>query len=327
MASYPTSPLRMPQLLAGLRAIAEPTRIRLFALCDRADLTVTDLTELLKQSQPRISRHLKIMCDAEILERVQEGTFAFYRVSPGGAGAILARQLMGLIELSPADERNLESLKTRRHKLAAPFEAANAEQLKKLAALYPSEKIIDEALMRALPSEDMKDLLDIGTGTGHMLSLFGPKVTHAVGIDLSRQMLSVARANLMLSDLQNCRVQQADMYHLPVDAASFDAVTVHHVLHFAEHPEDVIMEAARVLRPGGKLVVVDFAPHQLQKMKTEFGHVWMGFSEKDLEEWCAAAHLELQPVTKLSESGKPLQVIIAAARRDARKLPKKKSAA
>ncbi|NBV42926.1 methyltransferase domain-containing protein, partial [bacterium] len=223
------TPWHSDDLLAGLRAIGEPTRLRIFALCYRADLSVTDLTELLSQSQPRISRHLKVMCEAGILERMREGTFAFYRVAGDSIGSVLAHQIMPLMEFSAVDERALNQLREKRHKLAAPLEAENAEQLRKLRAYYPSEKLIDQALITALPQDKVQSLLDIGTGTGHMLALFGPRVTHAVGIDLSRDMLSLARANLMLSDLQNCRVQQADMYHLPLESETFDAVTVHHV--------------------------------------------------------------------------------------------------
>lgn len=299
------------ELLPALRAIAEPTRLRILTFCAAADLSVTDLTELLNQSQPRISRHLKIMCEAEVLQRGREGTFAYYRVSSSGIGLALSHSILSMHRLSAADERALEQLKQKRHKMAAPLEAANAEQIRKLRSYYPSEKLIDQALSHILPEDRVKDLLDIGTGTGHMLALFGPRVTHAVGIDLSRDMLSLARANLMLSDLQNCRVQQADMYSLPLDSASFDAVTIHHVLHFAERPGDVIREAARVLRPGGRLVIVDFIKHDLQKLKSEFGHLWLGFDEAEIAEWCRDCGLEPEPPTILSEPGKQLRVMIS----------------
>ncbi len=300
-------------LLAALRAVAEPTRLRILAFCHRADLSVTDLTELLAQSQPRISRHLKVMCEANVLERTREGTFAFYRVAQHPAGRELAARILPLHQFSTQDSRALESLKQKRHKVAAPFEAENAEQLRKLRHYYPAEKLIDQALVKLLPEDEIKDLLDIGTGMGHMLSLFGPRVTHATGIDLSRDMLSVARANLMVSDLQNCRVQHGDMYHLPLDEKSFDAVTIHHVLHFAERPKDVIAEAARVLRGDGRLVIVDFAAHNVEKFRTEFGHRWMGFDESDLREWCEDAGLMPQPVSIIAESAKPVKMCIMLA--------------
>ncbi len=299
-------------LLLALRAVAEPTRLRIFAFAVRADLSVTDFTELLKQSQPRISRHLKILCDAGVLERLREATFAFYRIAEP-IGRLLADKILPLYQFDDADGRSLDQLKLKRHKIAAPLEAENAEQLRRLRAYYPAEKTIDQSLLQSLPVDQIDDLLDIGTGVGHMLSLFGPRVTHAMGIDLSRDMLSLARAKLMLSDLQNCRVQHADMYNLPLDAASFDAVTIHHVLHFAERPADAIVEAARVLRPGGRLVIVDFLAHDLKKLQAEFGHRWLGFSAADLLSWCVAANLEPGEPKTIAESGKPLKVIIATA--------------
>ncbi len=302
------------ELLSGLRAVAEPTRLRIFAFCSRADLSVTDLTDLLAQSQPRISRHLKIMCEAGVLERMREGTFAFYRAGASGIGRELVTRILSLYQFSSQDARALESLKQKRHKLAAPLEAQNSEELRKLRPYYPSEKLIDQALIKLLPEDEVQDLLDIGTGMGHMLSLFGPRVTHAMGIDLSRDMLSLARANLMLADLQNCRVQHADMYHLPVEAGSFDAVTIHHVLHYAERPAEVIAEATRVLRPGGRLVIVDFAPHDVQKLSKEFGHRWLGFQERELQQWCEDAGLSADAPTIIAESGKQLKVLILHAR-------------
>ncbi|TAH32601.1 MAG: metalloregulator ArsR/SmtB family transcription factor [Alphaproteobacteria bacterium] len=302
------------ELLGALRAVAEPTRLRIFAFCSRADLSVTDLTDLLNQSQPRISRHLKIMCEAGVLERMREGTFAFYRAGTSSIGRELAVRLLSLYQFSVQDSRALESLKQKRHKLAAPLEAQNSEELRKLRPYYPSEKLIDQALIKLLPEDEIEDLLDIGTGMGHMLSLFGPRVTHAMGIDLSRDMLSLARANLMLADLQNCRVQHADMYHLPVDAESFDAVTIHHVLHYAERPAEVIAEAARVLRPDGRLVIVDFIAHDLRKLQDDFGHRWLGFNERELQQWCEDAGLAADAPTIISEPSKQLKVLILNAR-------------
>ncbi len=301
------------QMLLALRAIAEPTRLRIFTLCSRAELTVSDLTELLRQSQPRISRHLKILCESGVLERAQEGTFAFYRIAMDGIGHYLQNHILSACEIRMQDERHLAALKDKKRKLSAPYEAANAEQIKKLQQYYPSEKLIDHALKNILDIGQINDFLDIGTGTGHMLKLFGPKVTHALGIDLSRQMLSVARVNLMLSDIHNCRLQQADMYHLPLPDGSFDAVVVHHVLHFSEQPGKVIAEAARVLRPNGQLVIVDFMAHQNEDLRSRFHHHSLGFEEGQLKSWMLEYGLAPQPVTIIAEPGKALRVFIFSA--------------
>src|SRR6185437_2913248 len=151
-------------------------------------------------------------------------------------------------------------------------------------SMSPSE--VEAALQRLLPAAGLGDLLDIGTGTGRVLELFAPQVERAVGIDLSREMLAVARVNLERANLRNCSLRQADMYQLPLPGASFDAVVIHQVLHYAERPAQVIAEAARVLRPEGRLVIVDFAPHDLEFLRTEHAHRRLGFGDAEVVAWC-----------------------------------------
>lgn len=311
---FPTS-----DLLAALRAVAEPTRLRIFALCQRMELSVSDLTQILSQSQPRVSRHLKVLCAADVLERVREGTYAYYHVPKTGIGAPLAAGVLALYGDGERDDLALAQLKKRRHELAAPLAEANGERMRALRKFYPDERKIDQALLRALPADVVSDLLDIGTGTGHMLELFGPRVTHAMGIDLSRDMLSLARAKLTVADLPNCRLQQADMYQLPLPVASVDAVTIHHVLHFAERPAQVIAEAARVLRAQGRLVIVDFVEHQQQKIMTEFAQRWPGFAVEQIKAWCGDAGLSVLGAEIVEDTTKPLRVFIITAQQSAKK--------
>ncbi len=309
----------MEILLAGLRAAAEATRLRLVALCAHAELTVSDLTDILGQSQPRVSRHLKLLCEAGLLDRFREGNFVFYRLARDGAGGDLARRL---VELVPAedptvglDRERLEAVKRRRAAAAAAYFRTNAAQWDRIRSLHIDDREVEAALAALLPQTRIGDLLDIGTGTGRILEVLAPRAAHAVGIDLSREMLAVARANLERAGCGNGSVRQGDMYQLPFAGGSFDAVVIHQVLHYAERPERAIAEAARVLRPGGRLVVVDFAPHELEYLRAEHAHRRLGFSAGAIMGWCRAAGLVVATPVRLA--GDPLTVLLWPSRRPA----------
>jgi len=302
------------ELLTGLRAAAEPTRLRLLLLCAEGELSVSELTEILGQSQPRVSRHLKLLCDAGLLDRFREGTWVFYRLAPG---AELARLLVALVPAEDPtgvlDRERLAQIKAQRAATAAEYFRANAAQWRRIRSLYVDEEEVEAALLTLLADGDPRDLLDVGTGTGRMLEIFGPKVERALGVDLSREMLAVARVNLERASLRNCSLRQADMYQLPLPGASFDAVVIHQVLHYAERPAQAIGEAARVLRPDGRLVIVDFAPHELEFLRSEHAHRRLGFADGEIIAWCRAAGLEPEPVRHLP--GNPLTVSLWPARR------------
>jgi ubiquinone/menaquinone biosynthesis C-methylase UbiE len=307
----------MEGLLSALRAAAEVTRLRLLLLCADAELTVSELTEILGQSQPRVSRHLKLLCEAGLLERIPEGAFVFYRLARTAPGGDLARRL---VELLPAgdpalalDRERLDQVKRQRAATAAAYFRVNAERWSQIRALHIDEREVEAALLRLLPPEEIADFLDIGTGTGRMLEIFGPHVARAVGVDLSREMLAVARVNLERAGLRNCTIRRADMYQLPLPGASFDAVVIHQVLHYAERPAQVIAEAARVLRPGGRLAIVDFAPHVLEDLRTAHAHRRLGFAPKEVMGWCREAGLEPQPSVDLP--GERLTVSLWLSRR------------
>jgi ArsR family transcriptional regulator len=309
----------MESLLSGLRAAGEPTRLRLLALCAHAELAVSELTQILGQSQPRVSRHLKLLCDAGVLDRFREGTWAFYRLSEQGEGAHLARTLVDLIPVDDPvvtrDLERLEAIKEARVAAAAEYFRVNAARWKEIRSLYVPEADVEKALLDVLSGDVIHDLLDIGTGTGRILEIVAPNVERAVGIDLSRDMLAVARANLERAEFKHCQVRHGDMYALALANASVDVVTIHQVLHFADDPGAVIAEAARVLRPEGRLVIVDFAPHELEFLRTEHAHRRLGFGDDEVAGWCRAASLEV--VEPRSLKGEPLTVNVWSARRAA----------
>lgn len=289
----------MDQLLSALKAAAEPTRLRLLVLCAHMDLTVSQLTQVLGQSQPRVSRHLKLLLEAGLLERQREGSWAFYRLTVRGPAAELARTLVDAIPVDDPtlslDMERLDETRRAREKLAADYFRRNAAEWDRIRSLYVDEAEVERRLLAMLPEGRVEDLLDIGTGTGRVIEIFGKRVGRAVGIDLSHEMLTVARNNLERAHLRNCLVQHGDMYKLPVQSASFDAVTIHQVLHYAEDPAAVIAEAARALRPEGKLIVVDFGKHELDFLRDDHAHRWLGFRDDEVTGWCQEAGLEVEP--------------------------------
>ncbi|WP_207476959.1 ArsR/SmtB family transcription factor [Arenibaculum pallidiluteum] len=308
----------MDDLLGALKAAAEPTRLRLLALCARGELSVTELTQILGQSQPRVSRHLKLLCGAGLLDRFREGTWAFYRLAERGSAAALARTLVGAIPDSDPvlarDLDRLERIKRSRAEAAASYFRENAQRWHEIRGLHVPEREVEATLLGLLPAEGIDDLLDIGTGTGRMIELLAPRVRHAIGIDTSREMLAVARANLERAGLlARCQVRQGDMYQLPYDDGSFDAILLHQVLHYAEDPSAALAEAARVLRPGGRLVAVDFAAHELETLRTEHAHRRLGFEESEVQAWLRAAGLV--PAEPLRLPGAALTVVVWPASR------------
>lgn len=308
----------MDALLQALKAAAEPTRLRLLALCAHAELTVTELTQILGQSQPRVSRHLKLLCDAGLLERHREGTWAYYRLASAAAGGDLAKSLVDLItegddEVLNRDLERLETIKQTRARAAADYFRRNAERWDEIRSLYVAESQVEDAVLRIIGPRQVRDFLDIGTGTGRMLEILAPRIERGVGIDLSHDMLRVARANLERAGYRHCQVRHGDMYNLQVPASEFDLAVVHQVLHYAEEPASVIEEAARALRPGGLLIIVDFSAHEEQFLREEHKHRWLGFEETEVAGWCLGAGLEPKAVVHLA--GQPLTVSIWPAQR------------
>ncbi len=303
-------------ILTGLRAAAEPTRLRILALCAQAELSVSELTQILGQSQPRVSRHLRVLCDAGLLDRSREGTSAFYRLALRGDGSGVAHMLVDMIGADRAemngvaalDQERLAAVQNARADAAAAYFRANAARWDEIRSLHVDEQEVEKTLLGMLPEDEIHDLLDIGTGTGRILEILADRVDTGVGIDRSREMLAVARARLGKAGHHHCGVRQGDMYQLPWPQDSFDAVTIHQVLHFAEAPGKAVAEAARVLRPGGRLVVVDFAPHDLDYLHDEHAHRRLGLADEEVAAWFRAAGLE--PAETAHLEGDPLTVTV-----------------
>jgi ubiquinone/menaquinone biosynthesis C-methylase UbiE/DNA-binding transcriptional ArsR family regulator len=284
-------------LNAALKAAGEATRLRVLVLLAEAELTVSDLKQILRQSQPRISRHLRLLVEAGLIERFREGSWAFFRLAERGGSAELARALIA--RLDPADpvitrdRERLVAVRQARAAVAQEYFRAHAAEWDRIRKLHVADTAVESAIAEALADQPFRALLDLGTGTGRILELFGPKIERGLGIDLSLDMLSLARARIERAGLKNCSVRQGDIYDLALPTTSFDAVVIHQVLHFLDDGARAIREAARVLEPGGRLLVVDFAPHDLEFLREEHAHRRLGFPPETVAQWMTAAGLEL----------------------------------
>jgi ubiquinone/menaquinone biosynthesis C-methylase UbiE/DNA-binding transcriptional ArsR family regulator len=281
----------------ALKAAGEETRLRILALLAEAELTVSDLTDILRQSQPRISRHLKLLTEAGLVLRFREGAWAFFRLSEQGPAADIARMLAARLDpLDPIvvrDRENLVQIRAQRAAAAQAYFSAHAPEWDRLRRLHVSDESVETAIRAALADRSFRSLLDVGTGTGRMLEMFGAEVDRGLGIDFSLDMLALARARLDRAGLKNCSVRQGDIFDLKLPRDSFDVVIVHQVLHYLEDGARALREAARVLRPQGRLLVVDFAPHDLEFLRDEHAHRRLGFPRDVVAQWLEQAQLEM----------------------------------
>ena len=294
--------VEIERLLNSLRAAAEPSRLRILAVLARNELTVSELTAVLVQSQPRMSRHLKLLHEAGLIERAREGAWVFYRLAGRGPQARLVGALLTHLDDDAAlarDFARLEQVRAARERQATQYFRDNAEQWHRIRSLYIAESAVEEALLAAAGNGPFEDMLDMGTGSGRMLELFAPRVAHGLGVDYSHEMLALARATLDRSGITHCQIRHGDLFDLAVGDASFDLVTLHQVLHFLSEPAAAIAEAARVLRPGGCLLIADFAPHALEFLRTEHAHRRLGFAAVEVTGWCEDAGLGCKAVRLL----------------------------
>jgi len=303
----------MDELLTGLRAAGEGTRLRLLHLLSCGEFNVSELTKILGQSQPRVSRHLKLMTDAGLLERFKEGSWVLFRMASEGRGGEIADSIVKLVPLSDeAVKRDLvrigEVLRVRRE-LADSYFGANAQNWDDIRSLHVSEESVEQALVSLVGKNKIDTFLDIGTGTGRILELLAPLSQQATGIDASREMLAIARAKLQESGLKNVQVRHGDLFSLPFEAQSVDLVTIHQVLHFLSDPGEALAEAARMLKPGARIAIVDFAPHELDFLRDEQAHRRLGISDKDIRRWLDRAGVEVSEYVSLAApDGKGLTV-------------------
>ncbi len=294
----------MTTLLVALRAAAEMTRLRILSVLSNSELTVSELMQILEQSQPRVSRHLKLLCDSGLLQRYQEGAWVFHRISDSGEMADVAKGIVKMIDINNPeflqDQYRLQQIKQINARRAAEYFGKNATDWDRIRKLAVPDTCIEKKLIACLRINSPALFLDLGTGTGRILEIFSPYIKKGIGIDLSREMLLVARSNLDCAGASNCSVRQNDINQLNFDDDSVDVITIHQVLHYLEQPEQVIKDAARVLKFGGQLIIVDFLPHDLEFLREKHAHRRLGISNQSIAQWAATYQLSQLTCEKLA---------------------------
>lgn len=309
-----------------LRALSEPTRLRIMRLLAHMELAVGELAQVLGQSQPRVSRHIRILCDAGLAERRKEGSWVFLRSAVNEHGPLsmgsVAAQLLTLAEREDAqfcarcaeDRRHLAAIRAAREANAQAYFARHAEEWDTLRSLHGADEPVEAALLDTLGREPLGALLDVGTGTGRMAELLSPGAGQVTALDKSPEMLRIARARLQTLPAGKIDLVQGDFTALPFARAAFDTVLFHQVLHYAQDPGAVLAEAARVLRPGGRIAVVDLAAHNREELRERHAHARLGFADEQMLALLASAGLV--PAAPAALPGDPLTVKIWTARRE-----------
>lgn len=278
-----------------LKAAGEETRLRILCLLAEAELTVSELMEILRQSQPRTSRHLKLLAEAQLVERFREGSWAFFRRAEHGPAAGVVERLVGALDpadpIVARDRARLAGVRAARVKAAQDYFRRHAAEWDRIRRLHAPDDAVEAMIRAMLLDRPFRSLLDLGTGTGRILELFSPEIERGLGIDLNHEMLAFARSRLDHAGIRNCSVRQGDIFDLSVPRDSFDVVILHQVLHFLDDSGRAVREAARVLRPQGRLLVVDFAPHELEFLREEHAHRRLGFSAETVAQWMEQAGL------------------------------------
>ncbi|GGI72724.1 ArsR family transcriptional regulator [Polymorphobacter multimanifer] len=276
-------------------ALADPSRVRLLLLVRSMELSVGELAQLIAQSQPRVSRHLRILAEAGLVARLREGAWVFVRLGdPAITGPVLAAidALGGFEGVAVEDRARLAMVRAERAAAADSWFAAHAADWDRERSLFTQETEVEAAIVAALDGRPLGELVDVGTGTGRMIELLGPRASSALGVDRNPEMLRLARGRIEAAGLPQAQVRFGDMYDLPRDDASADVVVLHQVLHFADDPAAVVGEAVRVLRPGGRLLIIDLASHEREQLRAERRHLRLGFADEAVVGWMATAGLD-----------------------------------
>ena len=287
----------MDELLSGLRAAAEATRVRILFILSHGEANVSELTQILGQSQPRVSRHLKLMAEAGLISRHKEGNWVLFRLREEDMGGALARSIVDLLPgadpVLAGDLARLEDIRAKRAEAAAQYFRDNAARWEQLRSLHVREEDVEHAMVRLAGRQAIKLHVDLGTGTGAVLRRFSSRAQQSIGIDSSRDMLAMARVNLEAAGIRNSQVRHGEIYALPFPDGFSDFVTIHQVLHFLEDPVRALGEAARILSPGGRLMIVDFAPHDVDELRTAHAHRRLGVAAENMAQWLHRAGLNL----------------------------------
>jgi len=314
--------ISLPDAVDILRAAGEPSRLRIVALLAREELAVMELCQIMDQSQPRVSRHLRLLTASGLVERFPDGGWVFYRLAADPARRAIVDRVLSVVDAHDAhlarDRDRLAAVRAERSATAEAYFARNAPRWDQLRSLHVSEADVEDAVMAAAPEGPIGRLIDLGTGSGRMLILLAPRAERALGLDLSQQMLNIARLRVAEAGLDHCELRHGDIFSPGLPAGSTDLVVVHQVLHFLGDPAAAVAAAGRLVAPGGRLLIVDFAPHTLENLREAHQHRRLGFPDDEMTRWLVGAGLTRPKTTTLAaRNGEGLTVKIWAADRKA----------
>ncbi|WP_313011115.1 metalloregulator ArsR/SmtB family transcription factor [Brevundimonas sp.] len=309
--------LSADQTVEALRAAGEPTRLRILSLLAGEELSVMEMSRILDQSQPRVSRHLKLMTDAGLIERFPDGARVYYRLSHDAQARRLIDTVLDILaeDAGEADHRRLDEVRKDREEAAVSYFEQVAPQWDRLRSLYVSESAVEAALEKAVGPGPFERVVDLGTGSGRMLTLFGKKAKMSVGLDLSQNMLNIARTNVTKAGVEQVELRHGDIFATRLPAASADLVIVHQVLHYLSDPAAAVAEAARLVSAGGRLVIIDFAPHDFEHMREAHQHRRLGFADSEINGWLQDGGLTPSAPIALPHDAEGLTVTIWTAER------------
>ena len=296
--------LETQKLVTALKAAAESTRLRILLLLAAGELNVKDLTQILGQSQPRISRHLKLLVESGLIERFRQGSWVYFHVSDRSDGGKLVRRLLEAVDsrdpVLRRDSERADALKREREAAAQAYFRNHAADWDRIRALYVSESAVEDAIVTALAGPPFKLLVDLGTGTGRVLEVLAGRYERGLGLDVNQSMLAYARSKLKTAGLTHAEVRHGDIYNVALPAGAADAVVIHQVLHYLSEPAQAVREAARILAPGGRLLIVDFAPHDIEALREEQAHERLGFESAQVAGWLSDAGLGSPEILSLA---------------------------
>lgn len=304
--------LSADQIIDALRAAGEPTRLRVLALLTGEELSVMELSRVLQQSQPRVSRHLKLMTEAGLIERFPDGARVFYRISSDLPARRLVETVLDLLEDAEgeSDHQRLDEVRGERAAAAAAYFEQVAPQWDRIRSLYVAETTVEKAVEEAAGPGPFERVVDLGTGSGRMLTLLGKKAKMSVGLDLSHNMLNIARSNVTKAGIDKVELRHGDIFATRLPSASADLVIVHQVLHYLADPHAAVVEAARLVAPDGKILIVDFAQHEMESLREEHQHRRLGFAEDEISGWLTDCGLDVRPAVALAPDADGLTVTI-----------------
>lgn len=294
----------MDKIVDIVRAIGEPTRLRILVLLARGELAAGEMSTVLNQSQPRVSRHLKLLAEAGLLERRPEGAWVFFRLKTDGSVGRIIRAILDEVDKDDSillrDLERLAQVQVQREELARAYFETAADEWHALRRLHQPEALVEARLVEAVAGQNFGLHIDLGSGTGRMIELFAPQARRAEGVDSSRKMLALARARLDDTGSGQASVRQADILGLPYEDNCADLVTIHQVLHYLPEPQAAIKEAARILKPGGTLLIADFAPHAFEELRQVHAHRRLGFPDHEVTNWCEQFGLVVDAVEHIA---------------------------